>query len=86
MFLICFGTRPEYIKVKSIINNLKNIKTCFTGQHIDLIKDIDIDYKLIIENDTSNRLNNILINIMKHTINKTYFRAIVLFIFNNCNL
>ena len=35
--LICFGTRPEYIKVKSLIDNLPNIKTCFTGQHPDLL-------------------------------------------------
>lgn len=36
--LICFGTRPEYIKVKSLIDNLPNIKTCFTGQHKDLLR------------------------------------------------
>ena len=28
--LICFGTRPEYIKVKSLIEQLPNVKTCFT--------------------------------------------------------
>ena len=36
--LVCFGTRPEYIKVKSLIEYLPNIKTCFTGQHIDLLQ------------------------------------------------
>ena len=40
MFLLCFGTRPEYIKVKSLIDNLKNVKTCFTGQHPDLLENI----------------------------------------------
>jgi UDP-N-acetylglucosamine 2-epimerase (non-hydrolysing) len=66
--LICFGTRPEYIKVKSLINNLLNIKTCFTGQHIDLLKNIDVDYKLDInENISENRLNNIICCIMKHS-------------------
>ena len=44
--LICFGTRPEFIKVKSLINNLGNVKTCFTGQHYDLLKDVNVDYKL----------------------------------------
>lgn len=29
--LICFGTRPEYIKVKSLIEHLPNIKTCLPG-------------------------------------------------------
>ena len=64
--LICFGTRPEYIKVKSLIDNLPNIKTCFTGQHQDLLKNINVDYKLKINNDNDNRLNNIMCNIMKY--------------------
>jgi UDP-N-acetylglucosamine 2-epimerase (non-hydrolysing) len=66
MFLVCFGTRPEYIKVKSFIDNIKNVKTCFTGQHVDLLKNIDFDYSLTIQNETDNRLNNILINILKN--------------------
>ena len=44
--LICFGTRPEYIKVKSLMDNLPDIKTCFTGQHPDLLNNIKVDYKL----------------------------------------
>jgi len=68
MILICFGTRPEYIKVKSLIDNLDNIKTCFTGQHKDLLKDIKVDYYLNFEEDLlNNRLNNIVINILKST-------------------
>lgn len=64
--LVCFGTRPEYIKVKSIIDNIPNIKTCFTGQHEDLLKNINVTYKLNIDESISNnRLNNIICNIMK---------------------
>ena len=67
--LICFGTRPEYIKVKSLINNLSNIKICFTGQHKDLLKDIKVDYNLSMEENISeNRLNNIFANIFFLTI------------------
>jgi UDP-N-acetylglucosamine 2-epimerase (non-hydrolysing) len=68
--LICFGTRPEYIKVRSLIENLTNIKTCFTGQHKDLLKNINVDYNLsnnFDENISDNRLNNIFANIMKNT-------------------
>jgi len=66
--LICFGTRPEYIKVLSLIKNLNNIKTCFTGQHKDLLKGINCDYILDINDDLSdNRLNNIFCNIMKYS-------------------
>ena len=43
MFLICYGTRPELIKLFPVINKLKNrkipYKTMFTGQHEDLIKE-----------------------------------------------
>lgn len=64
--LVCFGTRPEYIKVKSLIDNLENIKTCYIGQHMDLIKNVEADYKIDIKHDESdNRLNNIIVNIMK---------------------
>lgn len=66
--LICFGTRPEYIKVKSLIEKLPNIKTCFVGQHIDLIKNIETDYKINVNNNISkNRLNNIICNVMKQS-------------------
>jgi dTDP-glucose 4,6-dehydratase/UDP-N-acetylglucosamine 2-epimerase len=66
--LICFGTRPEYIKVKSLIDNLPNIKTCFTGQHHDLLQNINSDYKLSINiNISNNRLNNIFANILMNT-------------------
>jgi UDP-N-acetylglucosamine 2-epimerase (non-hydrolysing) len=69
MILVCFGTRPEYIKVKSIINNLKvNIKICFIGQHTDLLKDIQYDYHIAIDkNISNNRLNDITSNIMDKT-------------------
>ena len=67
--LICFGTRPEHIKVKSLITNLPDVKTCFTGQHKDLLKDIDVDYQLSMENEISeNRLNNIFCNILSYNI------------------
>ena len=45
--LICFGTRPEYIKVKSLIDNIPHVKTCFTGQHKDLLKNINVDYTFL---------------------------------------
>lgn len=64
MILICFGTRPEYIKVKSLIDNCKHIKTLFTGQHADLLKNIDCTYKIKITQQTNNRLNNIMASIL----------------------
>jgi UDP-N-acetylglucosamine 2-epimerase (non-hydrolysing) len=65
--LICFGTRPEYIKVKSLIEHFPNVKTCFTGQHKDLLQNLQVDYELNMDEIISeNRLNNILCNILKN--------------------
>jgi len=66
MILICFGTRPEYIKVKSLIEHLPNKKICFTGQHPDLLQDVQVDYKLQIKAIKENRLNEIIMNILKY--------------------
>ena len=48
MYLICYGTRPELIKLIPLIlkfkeNNIQ-FKTLFSGQHENLIKDF---YKYI---------------------------------------
>lgn len=75
--LICFGTRPEYIKIKSLVNNLSNVCTCFFGQHKDFLNFIDfnIDYNIVFNlNSSSNRLNNIFCNILAHS-----------YIFDNCD-
>ena len=61
MYLICFGTRPELIKLIPLINMFKqkNIlyKTLFSGQHESLIEDF---YKYIDKPDF------IFSNIMVH--------------------
>lgn len=73
-FLICFGTRPELIKLAPIINEFKSrnkrdllfVVNCH--QHPDLLKseilffNIDIDYQFHFERDCSDlsRLNGIL--------------------------
>lgn len=61
MYLICFGTRPELIKIIPLIMKFKEhnvpFKTLFTGQHEDLIKQF---YKYIDNPDF------IFIDIMEH--------------------
>lgn len=66
--LICYGTRPEYIKIEPIIlhelSQFHDIKTLFTGQHKDLIQgSIKPTYSLEMNNCSPNRLNSILANI-----------------------
>lgn len=57
--LICFGTRPEWLKVKPLLKEIDNYKLLFTGQHKDLLKDIKVDYRIEI-GDQTNRLDQIV--------------------------
>jgi len=61
MILFCFGTRPEWLKIKPIISlmNRYQYQLLFTGQHRDLLNDISVDYTIEIF-DSINRLDKIL--------------------------
>lgn len=59
MILLCFGTRPEWLKIRPLIKVLDNYQLLFTGQHPDLLKDIPVDYKITIGNN-SNRLDQLI--------------------------
>ena len=61
MILLCFGTRPEWLKIKPLIElmNGSDYKLLFTGQHPDLLKDIAVDYKITIK-DNENRLDQLI--------------------------
>jgi UDP-N-acetylglucosamine 2-epimerase len=65
MILLTYGTRPEFIKIKPLINKLKlnniSYKLLFTGQHKDIVSK-ESDYVLNFKELSENRLNNILIN------------------------
>lgn len=57
--LLCFGTRPEWLKVKPIAEKLDNCQLLFTGQHKDLLEGIEVDYRIEIGDET-NRLDQII--------------------------
>ena len=59
MILFCFGTRPEWLKIKPLIKVLDNYQLLFTGQHPDLLKDLKVDYKITIK-DNPNRLDQLI--------------------------
>jgi UDP-N-acetylglucosamine 2-epimerase (non-hydrolysing) len=61
MILFCFGTRPEWLKIKPILNGIGNgqYRLLFTGQHPDLLKDIKVDYTITI-NESENRLDQLI--------------------------
>jgi len=66
--LIVFGTRPEYLKIEPLVNELKKknlpFKTLFTGQHIDLVNktsfDVDVRLFSVDYRDEHNRLTSLL--------------------------
>lgn len=64
--LFCYGTRPEFIKIKPIISKLdkSEYKILYINQHKDIV-DKNYDFFLKIE-DTDNRLDSIFISVMKN--------------------
>lgn len=60
MLLVCFGTRPEWLKIKPLIKKFDNCKLLFTGQHQDLLNNIEVDYKISILSQNKNRLDSVI--------------------------
>jgi UDP-N-acetylglucosamine 2-epimerase (non-hydrolysing) len=77
MILLTYGTRPEYIKIKPLIEEMKNqnisFKVLFTGQHENIVNGV-YDYKVKIDSMSENRLDNIFANLM--TLNDEIFNGI----------
>lgn len=76
--LFCLGTRPEWLKIKPLLRLLdkKEYDLFFTGQHEDLLNDIDFDYKITITNNI-NRLDDIIVNCMSNFPNTIYDYVLV---------
>jgi UDP-N-acetylglucosamine 2-epimerase (non-hydrolysing) len=67
MILVSFGTRPEYIKIKPILRALRghiNYKVLFTGQHPDLVSNVQEDVITLDIDDGDNRLDSIVASVM----------------------
>jgi UDP-N-acetylglucosamine 2-epimerase (non-hydrolysing) len=77
MILFTYGTRPEWIKIKPLIEEMdKNnmpFKILFTGQHKDIIHKY-ADYNMIMVDRCENRLNSVVINCLE--IPDEYFNGI----------
>ena len=57
--LVVYGTRPEYLKVKTLVGLSDSIETLFVKQHTDIIDFGAFDHSIQITNSCSNRLNSI---------------------------
>ena len=67
MMLICFGTRPEYIKIKpllAVFDGHINYTLLFTGQHTDLLKNLPQNTRRLKIIDGPNRLDSIVQSIL----------------------
>jgi UDP-N-acetylglucosamine 2-epimerase (non-hydrolysing) len=67
MILICYGTRPEWLKIKPIIDKLErsDYSLLFTGQHDELAVDSRWDSRLYIPTHANNRLDSIVATVMQ---------------------
>lgn len=69
MILISFGTRPEYIKIKPLIKAFDgNIpyRLLFTGQHVDLLSEVNSDVLRLKIEEGENRLDSIVSSVMNN--------------------
>lgn len=67
--LICFGTRPEWLKVKPLIDIMDkgDYKLLFTGQHEDLLQNITVHYRVSIPDSFRyTRLDAIMIGCLEN--------------------
>ena len=69
MILVCFGTRPEYIKISPVIKELQknniDYKILFTGQHQDLTKEFLKDNFISLQIESGqNRLDSIVSSVL----------------------
>ncbi len=78
MILFCFGTRPEWLKIKPIIKLLRktDYRLLFTGQHPDLLNTIEVDYQIQM-NNSSNRLDSIISECMLQFPNENFDGVLV---------
>jgi UDP-N-acetylglucosamine 2-epimerase (non-hydrolysing) len=57
--LICFGTRPEYLKIKPLLLDNPELDTLFVKQHVDIINFGEPTHSIEVKNECQNRLNSI---------------------------
>lgn len=78
--LICFGTRPEWLKIKPLIDSSINYSLLYTGQHDDLLKEILLDYKIkykIKIQKSEDRINSIISSILLNFPDISNFEYVV---------
>ena len=78
MILVCFGTRPEFIKIKPLLDKMEGkipFETLFTGQHEDLCSDYFFSKRLRVK-EGKNRLDCLVKSVMDE-IDFTPYDAVI---------
>ena len=78
-FLFVFGTRPEWLKIKPILDKLGtgNYKLLFTGQHPDLLNDINVNYRILINEYGTSRLDQLVCSCISQFPNDQFSGVLV---------
>jgi len=78
MILFCFGTRPEWLKIKPITDLLKisDRRILFTNQHRNLITDVQFDYEIKMT-ESVDRLNQVISDCLVNFPKENYSTVIV---------
>lgn len=86
MVVLCYGTRPEWIKIKPLIEEFKKndieYKILFTGQQVDIAK-FERDWIIEIENGL-NRLDSIVKSITNNSLSEFIKYVEVLYELGTC--
>jgi len=64
--LICYGTRPEYLKILPLIKIIpkKYYSLLYLSQHNELLFNNNYNFKILVDKNSKNRLNNIFASIL----------------------
>ena len=72
MIGIVYGTRPEYIKMRplvdKLIDNNKDHLLIQVAQHGSLVEGCEWDMMIPVEHSTGNRLNDIVVSVLSHQL------------------
>ncbi len=89
MIIVCFGTRPEIIKLSPVLKELQNkcipFKTVFTGQHRELYEDVydllpkepDFNLKIMVQQQSLNHVVSSAISLLDPILKQEKARLVI---------
>lgn len=79
--LVSYGTRPEWLKIKPLLEEFKVNEICystiFTGQHKDLLYNTNSDFTIEQNELCPNRLNSVLAQVLTNNLPNNFTHVLV---------